>query len=224
VPLDTLEALAWGFWQRGFPDLSGETPLRQNGALRAALIGLREEETRKKALRDYPEGALQKLSTNTTGPGGVSSIKSSMNATYDPNLSKNCQQAVWQAQILAKGCVTWTASAGLFISGSNFVFNPSTGWVNVTANRGANSTELLAIGNKVNHIFGKPAHNLGTVVTEAGSEAQALEALHQAAADVVKAKNLGGVFEETVTIGTQTVTIRGYASGGTVSIGTAFVK
>jgi RHS repeat-associated protein len=76
--------------------------------------------------------------------------------------------------------------------------------------------------NKLNHIFGKPQHNLGGLVTEFGSEANAYQAMQQAAEAVVKQKGITGVFEEVVQVGTQQITVRGNVVNGVVKIGTAF--
>jgi RHS repeat-associated protein len=76
--------------------------------------------------------------------------------------------------------------------------------------------------NKLNHIFGEAEHNLGNLVSEFGSEESAFNAVQRAAETVVKSKGLQGVFEETVRVGTETVTVRGAVVNGVVKIGTAF--
>ena len=63
--------------------------------------------------------------------------------------------------------------------------------------------------NKLNHIFGNAAHNLGALVTEFRTAETAFQAMERATDVVVKAKGITGVFEETVTVGTQTITVRG---------------
>jgi hypothetical protein len=49
-----------------------------------------------------------------------------------------------------------------------------------------------------------------------------MEALEKATEQVVKQKGITGVFEETVQLGTETVTVRGNVVNGCVKIGTAF--
>jgi RHS repeat-associated protein len=82
--------------------------------------------------------------------------------------------------------------------------------------------ERAASGNKLNHIFGQARHKLDDLVKEFGSQENAMDALQQAAEDAVKSKGLKGVFEETVKVGTQQVTVRGNVVDGAVKIGTAF--
>jgi hypothetical protein len=76
--------------------------------------------------------------------------------------------------------------------------------------------------NKLSHIFGKAEHGLEGVVKQFGSQAAAFEAMQQAAEAAVKAKKLTGVFEVTVKVGGEMVTVRGNVIEGVVKIGTAF--
>jgi len=76
--------------------------------------------------------------------------------------------------------------------------------------------------NKINHIFGKAAHNLGGLVQQYGSPAKAYAALEQATTAQVVAKGLTGQFEEVVNVGGTNVTVRGAVVNGVVKIGTAF--
>lgn len=79
-----------------------------------------------------------------------------------------------------------------------------------------------ADANKLNHIFGKAAHNLDGLVSEFGSQEAAYNALQKATQEVVSQKGLTGVFETSVTVGSQTVTVRGAVVDGVAKIGTAF--
>jgi hypothetical protein len=76
--------------------------------------------------------------------------------------------------------------------------------------------------NKLFHIFGNPAHNLTVLVQTYGSEQAAYNALLQATEQTVASKGLTGVFETTVQVGGESVTVRGAVVGGVVKIGTAF--
>ncbi|HET7213821.1 MAG TPA: hypothetical protein VFL79_09535 [Terriglobia bacterium] len=76
--------------------------------------------------------------------------------------------------------------------------------------------------NKIWHIFGKPDHNLGGLVQEFGSAAEAYKALVQATEETVISKGLSGVFETSVQVGSHTVTVRGAVVNNVIKIGTAF--
>ena len=89
-------------------------------------------------------------------------------------------------------------------------------------------SEVGAVGtgvgllNKINHIFGKAAHNLGVLVQHFGTEAKAYAALEEATTQHVVAKGITGTFEEVVSVGGTNVTVRGAVVNGAVKIGTAF--
>jgi hypothetical protein len=76
--------------------------------------------------------------------------------------------------------------------------------------------------NKLNHIFGDAGHNLDPLVKEFGSQESAFNALQQATDAAVRQQGLTGVFETTVQVGDQTVTVRGAVVDGDARIGTAF--
>ena len=57
---------------------------------------------------------------------------------------------------------------------------------------------------------------------QAGSQEAAYQAIQHAAEGAVKAQKFAGVFETTVKIGTETITVRGNVVDGVVKIGTAF--
>lgn len=82
--------------------------------------------------------------------------------------------------------------------------------------------EAAANANKLNHIFGKAAHNLQALVSEFGSQEAAYNALRQATQAAVSQQGLTGVFEISVKVGSQTVTVRGTVVNGVAEIGTAF--
>lgn len=77
--------------------------------------------------------------------------------------------------------------------------------------------------NKLKHLFGQERHNLSGVVKQFGSEEKAFNAIQQATERAVGSEGLKGVFETTVKVGTETITVRGNVIDGAVKIGTAFV-
>jgi len=82
--------------------------------------------------------------------------------------------------------------------------------------------EAAASANKVNHIFGNAAHNLDPLVSEFGSQQAAYNALKQATQAAVAQQRVTGVFEISVKVGSQNVTVRGAVVNGVAEIGTAF--
>jgi hypothetical protein len=76
--------------------------------------------------------------------------------------------------------------------------------------------------NKLNHIFGNARHGLDGVVNNLGSQQAAMNALQQATEAAVQQQGLTGVFETTVQVAGETVTVRGNVVNGVVRIGTAF--
>ena len=80
----------------------------------------------------------------------------------------------------------------------------------------------VALLNRINHIFGKTAHNLTGLVQQYGSPAAAYAALERATTAQVVAKGISGQFEEVVNVGGMNVTVRGAVVNGVVKIATAF--
>ena len=89
--------------------------------------------------------------------------------------------------------------------------------------KGAGEVES-AIGNahKLEHIFGNAEHNLESLVSEFGSREAAGNAIQQATEAAVRQQGLTGVFETSVKVGSQSITVRGAVVDGAVKIGTAF--
>jgi RHS repeat-associated protein len=77
--------------------------------------------------------------------------------------------------------------------------------------------------NKLKHIFGQERHNLGGLVKSFGTEEKAFNAIQQATEAAVRSNQMKGVFEASVRVGAQTVTVRGSVINGAVKIGTAFI-
>jgi hypothetical protein len=51
-----------------------------------------------------------------------------------------------QIKVLSSLCVQWSASAGIFVAGSQFAWNQTTrSWTNVTANRAATAEEAALV-------------------------------------------------------------------------------
>ncbi len=89
--------------------------------------------------------------------------------------------------------------------------------------QGAQAAENAgADANKLNHIFGNAQHGLDGVVNSLGSQQAAMNALQQATEVAVQQQGLTGVFETTVQVAGETVTVRGNVVNGVVKIGTAF--
>jgi hypothetical protein len=76
--------------------------------------------------------------------------------------------------------------------------------------------------NKLFHIFGDPGHNLAGLVSTFGSEEAAYGAILQGTEAAVQQQGLTGVFQTTVKVGGETITVRGNVMDGVVKIGTAF--
>ena len=65
-------------------------------------------------------------------------------------------------------------------------------------------------------------HNLTDLVVKFGSQEAAFKAIQQATEAAVQQQGLTGVFQTTVRVAGETVTVRGNVIGGVVKIGTAF--
>jgi len=94
------------------------------------------------------------------------------------------------------------------------------------AGRAARAAEVASAAkgadpSKLAHIFGQERHNLNGVVNQFGSEEKAYEAIQKATEAATTGSK--GVFQTTVKVGTETVTVRGAVVDGAVKIGTAFV-
>ena len=86
---------------------------------------------------------------------------------------------------------------------------------------------LGSLMNALNHVFGDPGHGLDQLVSEFGSEANALVAVQSATQDAVESQGIQdflGAFSQQVAVGSQIVTVRGKVIDGMVRIGTMFVR
>lgn len=81
---------------------------------------------------------------------------------------------------------------------------------------------LVADANKLHHIFSDPDHNLGELVEHFGSEKATFNAVQRATQAGVK--GLSDVFETTVKVAGQSVTVRGRVIDGIARIGTFFIR
>jgi hypothetical protein len=86
----------------------------------------------------------------------------------------------------------------------------------------AESVSAIGNANKLEHIFGNAEHSLDSLVSEFGSREAAGNAIQQAAEGAVRQQGLTGVFETSVKVGNQSITVRGIVIDGAVKIGTAF--
>jgi hypothetical protein len=94
---------------------------------------------------------------------------------------------------------------------------------NFGGNNGNNPRDENVDVNKVNHIFGKPEHNLDGIVRHFGSREAAYAAVRNATESTVRARGITGLFETTVDVAGAQVTVRGKVVNGAVKIGTAFI-
>jgi RHS repeat-associated protein len=92
-----------------------------------------------------------------------------------------------------------------------------------TATDAETAGQAAVDANKLIHIFGKVEHNLESLVTKFGSPETAFRALQQATQATVEKQGLQGVFETTVRVGAENVTVRGAVVNGVAKIGTAFI-
>jgi hypothetical protein len=118
----------------------------------------------------------------------------------------------WCSEHLACGA---TAGVALGIVG---------GWVaeGITAAAGAVEGETIAVeANKLRHVFGNEGHNLSGLVEHFGSEEATFSAVQRATQ--AGAKGLSDVFETSVKVAGQNVTVRGRVIDGAVRIGTFFI-
>jgi hypothetical protein len=76
--------------------------------------------------------------------------------------------------------------------------------------------------NKLHHIFGNPAHNLGPVVAHFGSQGAAGAALEIATQAAITAGSITGKFQISIVLGGMNATVRGVVINGVARIGTAF--
>jgi RHS repeat-associated protein len=73
------------------------------------------------------------------------------------------------------------------------------------------------------HIFGQARHKLGNLVKLFGSEEKAFNAVQKATEAAVQSQGINGVFTNVVvTVGTESITVRGNVINGIVRIGTFF--
>ena len=114
------------------------------------------------------------------------------------------------------GFVMNVASFGMPVSGLAVSLGASGG---KTSGR-AGTVASAVLANKLHHIFGKPQHNLDALVKQYGSEEAAYEAIAEAAGKATAGST--GIFEVTVNVGGEAITVRGAVVAGIVKIGTAF--
>jgi RHS repeat-associated protein len=126
----------------------------------------------------------------------------------------------------AGGAIVATGGAALGVGGIGFGTTVTTLGLSVGTGTatGAATGAAVSIGtaNKLIHIFGKAAHNLGPLVASYGSEAAAYSALETAVIKAVTSQGITGVYQIVVTVGGLNVTVRGAVVNGVVKIGTAF--
>jgi len=76
-------------------------------------------------------------------PGSPNATVGQFNAAYDPTFRERTQLAGELATVGANVAIVWASSAGVFVAGSQFTFNMSTGrWM--AGDRVATAAEALA--------------------------------------------------------------------------------
>jgi RHS repeat-associated protein len=82
-----------------------------------------------------------------------------------------------------------------------------------------------ALANKLNHVFGKPAHNLGNLLSRfGGSQEKAFSAIQKATESALRSQGIKeGGFNIAVKVGEETVTVGGKIVEGVARIGTAYI-
>ncbi len=96
------------------------------------------------------------------------------------------------------------------------------GWLTAGAEVAGDAESAAVDANKLRHIFGNAGHNLSGLVEHFGSEESAFNAVQKATQGA--AGRLSDVFETTVNVGGQDVTVRGRLIDGVVRIGTFFIQ
>ena len=76
--------------------------------------------------------------------------------------------------------------------------------------------------NKLRHIFDNARHDLGGLLSQFKSQEEAFAAIQGATEAAVQQQKLTGIFETSVQVGGQAITVRGNVVNGVVQIGTAF--
>jgi len=182
----------------------------------------------------FKEHDLSALPPGTVAPPENSTLIEAWKDA-DPQFRRDWKEGLARITWLANGAVIWSTLGPSFVtqSGKTLVlrsgqwFRAGTGAPATAAEESAADAAIAVTQkgldpNKLNHIFGNPGHNLGALVTYFKTEGTALQAIQQATDAVVTAKGITGVFQETVTVGGQTITVRGTVIGGVAKIGTAF--
>jgi hypothetical protein len=113
---------------------------------------------------------------------------------------------------------------GALIEGTSAVVAATTATAVVVGTAvGAQRAARAVDPNKLRHVFGASRHRLGPLIEVFGSEESAFLAVESAAQAAVRAQQLSGVFEVTVSIGQQNVVVRGAVVEGVARIGTFFI-
>ena len=178
----------------------------------------------------YSNGNLTSIKTGqgTFGAQFFDASPGTVSATVyaDPRISGFSQGLIGQINAYDQGAmpvleaqmgfVMNVASFGMPVSGLAVSLGASGG---KTSGR-AGTVASAVLANKLHHIFGKPQHNLDALVKQYGSEEAAYEAIAEAAGKATAGST--GIFEVTVNVGGEAITVRGAVVAGIVKIGTAF--
>lgn len=153
---------------------------------------------------------------------GDRAVGSYWQTSVDPTFNSFINQTGQLADRWLKESLTDMAVGTAFAAGGGLVAGALGGGL---ASEGLSITSRAALdANKLNHIFGKAAHNLGPLVARFGSQAAAHAALERATQAAVRSQGLSGVYRVTVNVGGQAVEVTGKVVNGIVRIGTAYIR
>jgi RHS repeat-associated protein len=92
-----------------------------------------------------PVASLMNPNYRTQGPNGVSSVRSGINATYDPTLERNIEQEIPIIAAASQAVIFWNASGANWVSpaGDTFLFSGGK-WTNARTGAEATAAEVAA--------------------------------------------------------------------------------
>ncbi|SDF86819.1 DUF637 domain-containing protein [Sporomusa acidovorans] len=138
------------------------------------------------------------------------------NLAADPDFQNSwlVKKPSFDSSILSKAVLATAVIVGGYV-----ICSINGNWVRI-----ASASSIGVDPNKLNHIFGKAEHNLGPFLAKYwGNQVSAYVAIQKAAQEQIIAKGITGVFEETVNVGGELITVRGNVVDGVVKVGTAFI-
>lgn len=123
---------------------------------------------------------------------------------------------------IASGMATGLEAASAAVGGPGALRVGAAGWLPRLFGI-ADTTADAARANRIHHVFGKPDHNLHDVSSRLGGDAKAYRTIEQATVKATKDFK-DGVFETTVKVAGENVTVRGAVINGETRLSTAFIR